>query len=132
MNPKNNSLKLDFLEYKTILRYILVIGIVLLGGVVLKNGVAILFALLILYLSATKNIYRAVESFFIYNFFIGQGYISSEIIVTYIANPSFMLFVVFIFFISSIPKQIFNAKFIITWFIFTDVSQLKKKLIIRE
>ncbi len=126
MNPKNNPIKIDFLEYKTVLRYVLVIAIALLGGVILKDGIAIFFTLVILYFSATKNLYRAVESFFIWffisNFFIGQGYITIEFVSKYIAKPSFLLFVIFIFFFNRIPKHLFSAKFIITWLVFLFIT----------
>jgi hypothetical protein len=126
MNPKNNSLYIDFLEYKTVLRYVLLIAFVLLGGVILKDGIAILFALIIIYFSATKNLYRAIEFFFLWffisNFFIGQGYITNEFLINYIAKPSFLLFLIFLFSFNKIPKQLLSAKYIIYWLAFLSIT----------
>lgn len=115
-------LKFDFLAFKTILRYITIITVSLIAGVIMKDGIAIIFALLILYFSITKNLYRAIELFliwfFISNFFIGQGYITIELISKYIAKPSFLLFVIFLFFINKIPQRFSHARFVKVWIIF--------------
>jgi hypothetical protein len=118
----DNMLKIDFLDSKTILKYIAIITILLFSGGILKDAIALLFALLIFYFSLTKNLYRAIEFFliwlFISNFFIGQGYINSELISKYIAKPAFLLFVIFLIFINKIPRQIFHATYLKIWLVF--------------
>jgi hypothetical protein len=113
---------IDFLNIKHILYYILTITILLLLGFLIEEGIAILFFMTILYYLLSKKIFQSIETFFIWyfisNFFIGQGYITNEIIIKYIAKPSFLLFIVFIFFINRIPRQFLNTRFILFWFLY--------------
>ena len=115
-------LKFDFLSYKTIFRYLFIVAITILGGIFLKEGIALLFVGLIVYFCITRNLYRAIETFFIWfflsSFFIGQGYLSNEFIIKYIAKPHFLLFVIFLFFLNKIPKMVLQAKYIYMWFFF--------------
>jgi len=115
-------LRFDFLSIKTIFRYLLIVTVTLLGGIFLKEGIALLFVGLIVYYCITRNLYRAVETFFIWfflsNFFIGQGYLTNEFIIKYIAKPHFLLFVIFLFFLNKIPKKILQARYIYMWFFF--------------
>lgn len=120
--------KLDFLAYKTIFRYLIIIAVSLIAGAIIKDGIAIIFALLILYFSLKNNLYRAIETFsvwfFISNFFFGQGYITIELISKYIAKPSFLLFVIFLFFINKIPQRLLHARFVKVWIIFLILTLL--------
>lgn len=115
-------LNIDFIRVKTIARYLIAFTIILLSGVLLKDIIAIIFALIILYYAATKNLYRSIEFlllwFFVYNFFLGQGYITNELISKYAAKPYFLLFVIFIFFYKKIPKDILKKNYLKTWIIF--------------
>jgi len=112
-------LKLDFLEYKTIIRYLLVISTLLMAGYYLKDVIAILFILTILSFLITNNVFKAIEVFFvwffIYNFFIGQDYITNIFISKYLAKPSFLLFVIFICFFFKIPSRLFDTRFVRAW-----------------
>jgi len=114
--------KLDFLAHNTIIRYLIILTLTLVMGTIIKEGIAIIFSLVIIYYSIQKNLYRAVELFFIWffvsNFFIGQGYITNEIILKYIAKPTFLLLIIFLFFINRIPSKLLNVRYISIWMIF--------------
>lgn len=115
-------IKFDFINCKSILRYLLIISIALIGGFVLKDIIAVIFLILILYFSVVRNLFRAVEVFliwfFISGFFIGQSLISSAIIINYVAKPSFLLLIVIAFFINKFPRRLFNTKYLEYWFLF--------------
>lgn len=120
--------KLDFLSYKIISRYLIIVAICLIAGAIIRNGIAIIFGMAILYFSVTKNLFRAIETFFIWffisNFFIGQEYITSELISKYIAKPYFLLFVVFLFFLNKIPINLLKSGFLKVWVIFLTITLL--------
>lgn len=119
-------LKLDFLDYKIIMRYLFVISTLLVVGKYLKDNIAILIIFTILYFLITKNVYRTIEIFliwfFISSFFIGQGYITSEYISKYIAKPSFLLFVIFIYFFFQIPSKLVHSGFVEVWILYLFVA----------
>jgi hypothetical protein len=89
------------------------------GGSVAKDGFAFLVIMLILCFAFMKHKFRTIETFFVwfftYNFLLGQGYITVEIVSKYIAKPSFLLFLVLILFIKSISLRVINTKYIIIW-----------------
>ncbi|MDN3641808.1 hypothetical protein QWY87_03795 [Lutimonas halocynthiae] len=121
-------LKIDFLSYKAIAKYLIVFTMILLAGTVLKDIVAILFVSFIIFFGVTKNLYKALEVFliwfFIYNFYLGQGFLSIGIISKYIAKPPFLLFVIFIFFYNRIPLKVLKSQYLKTWIVFLFITLL--------
>ncbi len=119
-------LKIDFIDYKTIIRYLIIFAIILTGGSIAKDGFAVCIVLMTLYYIVKKDLYRAIEVFFIwffiYGFFIGQGFISINVLSKYVIKPSFFLFIIFLFFIDRIPVKLLKARFITTWIIFLLLS----------
>lgn len=138
MSTLNDNI--DFLNWKTIIRYLIIFAIVLIAGAILKDGVAILITLLILYYSFSRNLYRTLEIlliwFFIYGYFLGQGYITVDFLSKYIVKPSFLLVVVFIIFQNKIPTKILKQRFIVVWLFFllltlvSSVIQLQSPFVI--
>lgn len=116
----------DFLDFKTIIKYLLFVGLILVAGAYLKNLIAIIFVLAILYFSIDKNLFRALEAFFIWlfisNFFIGQEYVTSQVISKYIAKPYFLLFIIFIYFFNRIPRNLLQAGYLKIWIFFLILS----------
>ena len=116
----------DFFDFKTIVKYLLFVGITLVAGAFLKNLIAIFFTLAIFYFSITKNLFRALELFFIWlfisNFFIGQEYITSLIISKYIAKPYFLIFIIFIYFFNRIPRNLLQSGYLKVWISFLILS----------
>jgi hypothetical protein len=121
-------LKLDFLDFKIIIRYLLVISTILMAGKYLKDAIAILFIFTILYFLITKNVYKTIEIFliwfFISGFFIGQGYITMGYVSKYIAKPSFLLFVIFIYFFFQIPSKLVHSGFVGVWILYLFIALL--------
>lgn len=120
--------KLDFLDYKIVIRYLLLISAVLFAGAFLENVLAILFILAIFYFLITKNVYKTIEVFmiwfFISNFFIGQGYITSIFISKYVAKSSFLLLVIFIYFFFQIPSKLLHSGFVRVWILYLFIALL--------
>lgn len=112
----------DFLSYKTILKYIISATLILIAGSFLKDIIAILFVLTILHFCFTRNLYRVIITFFMWyllsGFFVGQGYIKNEFVINYISKPSFLVFLIFLFFFEKIPKNALNAKYLNIWLSF--------------
>ncbi|WKK66463.1 hypothetical protein [Lutimonas zeaxanthinifaciens] len=121
-------LKIDFLSYIAIAKYLIVFTIILMAGTVLKDIVAILFVSFIILFGVTKNLYKALELFliwfFIYNFYLGQSFLSIGIISKYIAKPPFLLFVIFIFFYTRIPLKVLKSHYLKTWIFFLFITLL--------
>ena len=119
---------IDFLSYKTIFRYSLLISLTLICGAILKNSIAIVFVLAIFYYVLSNNLFKTLELLIIWlsvsNFFLGQEYITNEIITKYIAKPSFLLFVIFTFYVKDIPTRLLTSKSIVVWVIFLVVALL--------
>lgn len=118
----------DFLDYKVVFGYVIIISMSLLSGYYLKDAIAFIYVTLILYFCIIKNISKAIEIFIIWftisNFFVGQGYIMFEVVSKYIAKPSFLLFVIFLFFINNIPTKFFKANYTYTWIVFLILTLL--------
>lgn len=118
----------DFLNFKSIIRYLIYFAIILFAGAIFKDTIALLIAGTILFFSITKNLYRSIEVYLIWfftsNFFVGQGYITNAFIFTYIAKPSFLLFIIFVIFISRISSKDLNVKYIIVWILFLILTLL--------
>jgi len=131
---------IDFLNWNTIIRYLLIFAIILIGGAIFKDGMAILIALLILFYALSRNLYRTLEIlliwFFTYGYFLGQGYISVDFLSRYIVKPSFLLVVVFFIFQNKIPRNILKQRFIVIWLFFllltliSSVIQLQSPFVI--
>ena len=123
-----STLKYDFLNYKTVIFYVLAMTAALLGGVILKDYIALVFVVGILWFCFSNNLFRALELFliwfFIANFFIGQGYLTIELLSKYISKPYFLLVIIFVFFFKYIPKRFLFPKYIIFWILFLIVSFL--------
>lgn len=95
---------------------------ILATGAIVKDIVAVLFAFAIIYFAVVKNLFRALEIyfiwFFIYNYFTGQGFIQNEIISKFLTKPSFLITIVFFFYMNKIPGKLFSRNFIMIWLIF--------------
>ena len=119
---------IDFINFKTIAKYLAVFVIILLCGTLLKDVIAISFAIIILFYAITKKYYRSIELLliwlFIGNFFIGQGYITNEFISKYFAKPQFLLFLIFILFWNEVPKSILKENYLKIWIFFILISFL--------
>ena len=133
-------IKIDFINTKTILLYVAIMGMALVAGAFLKEGIALVFTTFILFSCLTGNLFRTLEAFLIWlsisNFFTGQGYITSEFITKYLAKPAFLVFVIFLAFLSRIPSRMFKARYIVflTVFLILTVigsfAQLQSPLVI--
>jgi hypothetical protein len=114
--------KIDFLNIKTIVFYLLIFGVLLVSGKYLKDLIPLFIGSLIILNCLTKRFYRSVELFFIwfivYGFFTSQGYITSTLISKYIAKPSFLLFAIFVFSLEGIRKSAFDKKYLIIWLLY--------------
>ncbi|MDP3150333.1 MAG: hypothetical protein Q8N83_14520 [Ignavibacteria bacterium] len=122
----NNSI--DFLDIKLLLLYFLLFTVVLVGGWLLNDVFAVIMSAIILGYAVSRNIFKAVVFWFIwffsYGFYLSQSLIKVDIISTYIAKPSFLLLVIFIFSLLNIPESLKNIKYIKTWLWFLFISLL--------
>lgn len=119
---------LDFLDKKTVLRYLVIFAVILVAGAIGKDSVALLITAVFIVNVFLNRFFESIELwliwFFSFGFFTGQGYISSDIISRYIAKPSFLLLVIFIYFYSRIPFKFKTAKFNFLWTVFLFLSLL--------
>ena len=119
---------IDFLDFKILLRYMIFITALLVGGWFLKDIVAILISVLILFFAVSKNVFKAIEFwfiwFFVFGFYISQSLIKSDVVFTYLAKPSFLLFVIFVSSYSQINISLKKIKFIKVWLLFIFISVL--------
>lgn len=125
----NRSLfNIDFLNYKVIIGYVTVMLISVFSGSFLKDGIALIYVLCVIYYCFKQNLFKVLEVFIIWlsisNFFIGQGYITFDFTSKYIAKPSFLLFVIFLFYIKKIPIKFFKTNYIYVWIIFLILTLL--------
>lgn len=109
----------DFINRKTVFRYLLYIIICLILGKYLKDILSITLCLAILFYGLNRKLFEALEVFliwfFIKGFFEGQGYLTIDFISKYFTKPSFLLLFLFITFFDSFGLYIKNAKFISFW-----------------
>src|SRR4051812_1198298 len=100
---------IDFLNVKTIIRYLVAFAAVLVAGALLRDIAALLITTTLLYYIVRRNLYRSLELwliwFFSNGFYFGQGYIEQETVAKYIAKPSFLLLIIFISFYTRIPAR---------------------------
>ncbi len=109
----------DFLDIKKISHYLLIFAVSLVCGSIVKDVMAVAVLALLGYFIITNNLYRTIEVFFvwffIYNFYVGQGYLSIPFFSKYLVKPAFLLFVIFIFNLNRIPSKLFKSRFLIFW-----------------
>jgi hypothetical protein len=118
--------EVDFLDTKFVLRYLLIFTIVLVAGWIGKDVTVILIFTLILYYCLGKKLFLALNIwliwFFTQGFYVGQNFIHNSVISNYISKPSFILFIIFLFFLIKIPKTILKKLFLISWLVFIFIA----------
>jgi len=118
--PTNNEV--DFLDTRYVLQYLLVFALVLLAGWIGKDLTVILIITIILFFCLSKNLFFALNVwliwFFTQGFYVGQNFIHNSLILNYFSKPSFILFIIFLFFFNTIPKTLFKKLFLISWLVF--------------
>jgi hypothetical protein len=119
---------IDFLDFKTVVKYLLMFAVILIAGYYLKDNAAIAISFIILIYLITSGLFKSFELwlmwFFTYGFYIGQGYFNNELISKYAVKPSFLLFIIFILSYGKIPVKFKKAKYIFIWFIFLLITIL--------
>ena len=107
----------DFINMKSILKYIILISSTLILGYFIKDAIALVVVALLFIFCLSKNVFRSIELcliwLFIFDFYVGQDCFSLEIIHKYIAKPSFLILLLFIVFVDRIPKTLFKSNFTI-------------------
>ncbi|MGV3767645.1 MAG: hypothetical protein ACO1NW_16030 [Chitinophagaceae bacterium] len=116
----NTSIQtIDFLRLKPVLQYMALLGGVLIGGALLKDVFAVLAVIIIIFFTVRKKLFKALEWWLIwcfsYGFFVGQGFIKTELITKYAAKPTFLLFMIAVAFFFKIPPAVKKARFILIW-----------------
>ncbi|MDF2189180.1 hypothetical protein [Paraflavitalea sp. CAU 1676] len=118
----------DFVDVKTILRYLCIFAVILAGGFVAGEVFALLVVGVILFYMASKRLFKTIEWWllwlFCFGFYQGQLYIKTEAISKYVAKPTFLLFLVFVVFFYHIPRQIKLSRYIISWIAFLTLALL--------
>lgn len=112
----------DFLDVKSVLRYLLTFAIVLAGGAVAGEAFALLVVGVMLFYMASGRLFKTVEWWitwlFCFGFYQGQLYIKTELIAKYVAKPTFLLFLIFVVFFFKIPSQVKLSRYILSWIAF--------------
>jgi|GEM_PF-1086025 len=121
--------EIDFLDFKTVIKYLLIFVVILVAGNYLKDAAAIVIIISILLYLVTSGLFKSVELwlmwFFTNGFYLGQGYLTYELLKKHAAfRPSFLLFIIFIFAYAKIPAELKKAKFIFVWILFLLITLL--------
>ena len=118
--------QIDFLHVSTILKYLAYFVVILLAGVVSGNIVGTIMTSFVMFFILTKNLHKSIEYlfiwFFLYNFLIGQGYLTNQVVIKYLSKPSFLIFLIFIFFIQHYRISLLKSKFLFVWLLFIIIS----------
>jgi hypothetical protein len=118
----------DFLDVKSVLRYLLIFAIVLVGGVVAREAFALLVVAVFLFYVASRRLFKTMEWWiiwlFCFGFYQGQLLIKTAAIAKYVAKPTFLLFLVFVVFFYKIPPQAKLSRYIISWIAFLVLALL--------
>jgi len=118
----------DFLDVKSVLRYLLVFAIVLAGGTVAGEAFALLVVAVFLFYVVSGRLFKSMEWWiiwlFCFGFYQGQLLIKTEAIAKYVAKPTFLLFLVFVVFFYKIPPQAKLSRYIISWIAFLALALL--------
>ena len=119
---------IDFLDKKEISRYLMFFLIVLVGGAITKDAFVILITVVLIANIVRNRLFESIELWFIwffsFGFYTGQGFISIELISKYIAKPSILLLIIFVYFFTRIPAKIRSTRFILLWIVFLLLSLL--------
>ncbi len=117
---------IDFLHIRKLAKYLVLFAAILLGGFIAKDLFAVLIVAILAYFIITNKFFRSIETWliwsFLYGFYSGQGYFTNDFISKYLAKPSFLLFVIFLFFYNTISKSLKAADFFTVWLCFLGLS----------
>jgi hypothetical protein len=119
---------IDFLDIKTVVKYLLMFAVILIVGNYLKDYAAIVISSFIFIYLITSGLFKSFELwlmwFFTYGFYLGQEYFTIELLSKYAVKPSFLLFIIFILSYGKIPAKLKKAKYIFVWIIFLLITIL--------
>ena len=124
---KSNK-SIDFLDYKIVIKYLLLFTFLLFAGNYFKDFVGITISFFVLLFVLTGNLYKSIELYLIwlfsYGFYLGQGYLTIEVLSKYVVKPSFLLFIIFSLSFTKIPAELKKTKFIFVWILFLLITIL--------